>query len=134
MPRALSLSALAVAVALTPVGAWWAIGDLSVAGPDLDRMVRPPTVDATAGMTAAVAVAAGVAIALAGWRRGRVRPGELLGAVPLIVAGVFVGFAGRVVTAGVYGANIGGGMLLLVGPFVLLALLAAAVLLWRVAP
>jgi hypothetical protein len=127
--------AVGTLVLATPAVTWWVLGDLSEDVPDPDYMYRPPRL--TDGQELAIGIA-GTAVALASLvvvigalRRRVVTPGEVMSAVPLVLAAAFCGFAWRVVTAGVIGANIGGGMVLLVGPFVLLGLAGWSFFWWR---
>ncbi|MDQ4068043.1 MAG: hypothetical protein M3203_00960 [Actinomycetota bacterium] len=62
---------------------------------------------------------------------GRLRRGWLATVVLPPAAGVVVGFGARLVTAGGIGANIGGGMFLIIGvPVVVVLLVAAAANAW----
>jgi hypothetical protein len=117
------------------VASWWLIGDVSVAHQepdDLDYLFRAPEIP---GWITATAGLAGVALALATGRpllgaRTTRRP-----AAVLLVAAVTYGFMARVVTAGVIGANIGGGMVLLFGlPLVTAVTLGALLALTRSSP
>ncbi|WP_133411974.1 hypothetical protein [Vallicoccus soli] len=124
----LAVAALAAAV---PVLTWYAVGDLSVQGTDLDHAYRAPELPAwaDAGLVAAALLAAGLAAARllrpAGLlRRDRRWWGVLL---PAAATGLLAGWGVRVATAGVIGANIGAGLVLLVG-----VPLGGALLLWAV--
>jgi peptidoglycan/LPS O-acetylase OafA/YrhL len=109
LPRAVLVS-IAVATA-----GWWLIGDLSEPGPDLsheyDLPDLPPAGTAAAGLTGVV-VAALVGRTLVQDRRTR-RPALVLAAL-----GVVVAWGARLTTAGVHGANIGAGMVLLASPVI----------------
>jgi hypothetical protein len=129
--------ALASMVVLaTPVATWWLVGDLSegpgASGrPPPDYMFRPPrlsdTVETVLGVSAVlVAVSALVALAGATWQ-GAVELRRWRVLAPLMVAGIYCGFAWRVMTAAVHGANIGGGMLLMFGVVFVPAMVAIAV-------
>jgi hypothetical protein len=131
------LSALtSVVVAATPVATWWLVGDLSeepgISGqPPTDHMIPPPqlgeTVETFLGVSAVLAAAlALVALAVAAWR-GAVAPRRWRVVAPLVLAGVYCGFAWRVMTAAVHGANIGGGMMLMFGVVFVPAMAAIAV-------
>ena len=138
MRRARFLVALALLVVLVPVVAWWTVGDVSEDLRHPDHLFQPlslsPAAETVIGVAAsALALVAGI-LAGIGARSGEVRPRELLGAVPLVAAGAFLGLSHRVLTAGVGGANIGGGMVLLFGPVVLGALLLLAGVLWWSGP
>jgi hypothetical protein len=128
----LALAALPGAAA----AAYWLVGDLSEPAPPpgllgLDYAVRPPAVP---GALVAVAGSLGLlltVVALARLRRHPARPAL----VRLAVAGVLLGWSYRVATAGVIGANIGYGLvLLIVRPLLLVLLVSAAVQLVRRRP
>jgi hypothetical protein len=108
--------------------AWWLVGDLSSTGnageQGLDRMAEPPVSEGTAQVLGAGSAVLLPLVLLLGWRLRAVL-------LPAIVLGAAVGAAGRVVTAGVIGANIGGGMVLLLSPLVLLPLAIWLVVGWR---
>jgi hypothetical protein len=117
------------------LASWWLVGDRSVVHQepdDLDYLYRVPELP---GWATAIAGLGGVALALATGRpllgaRATRRP-----AAVLLVAGVTYGFMARVVTAGVIGANIGGGMALLFGlPLVTALALGALLSLTRASP
>jgi hypothetical protein len=132
----LTLPAAAGLVLATPVAAWWIVGPQDSAGfapADLDYAIRPfritPAAERAVG--AGSVVLAVVTALLLGWatlrRRFDPRWWRVLGA--LLIVGVLIGWSWRVLTAGVIGANIGAGMvILLIGPLVVF-LLAFAV--WR---
>ena len=132
---------LAAATALataTPVATWFLVGDLSSEGfteDHLDYMVRAPElpwlVEVLAGAVAVAVVVTSAAALGQAFHQGRLRRGWSATVVPLAVAGVILGFGGRTVTAGVIGANIGGGFILVLGfPVAGLLLIAAAVNAW----
>ncbi len=131
-------------VLATPVAVWWLVGDLTggearrlaAEGVALDYAVRPVSLgtvgDRVAGVLACVAavVALGVLVRATAVRGLDPRWWTVL--TPLVAAGALVGFAGRVVTAGVIGANIGAGLLVLAGgPALVVLLLVAAIAAWR---
>lgn len=129
---------VAAAVVSLPAAALttaWLAGDLSYRGPetDLDYAVQPlPVGDATlaaAGVFGVVVLLAAVAVVVL--RAGRAWP--VLAC--LAAAGVLIGGGYRVLTAGVVGANIGAGLVLLFGlPAMLALLLTGAVLAVRRKP
>ena len=135
MRRSHVIVATAAIVVLSPVVTWWLVGDLSERGVSLDYLLRPPDLtqlqQQLIGGTALVATVAALVLLVLAVRRHVVRPGELRITIPLVLAGVCCGFAYRVITAGVGGANIGGGIMLLFGPIFLLAMLAWAAMWWR---
>lgn len=114
-------------IASTPVATWWLVGDLSEAGDVDDFIVKAPELstahEALIGVAAMAALmaAAGVLVALV--RRHRITWSTLRPVLPLLAGGAFLGFTSRVVTARVGGANIGGSLLLLAAPGVVVAML-----------
>lgn len=130
MGRRRVLQALAAVPPCELVSAWWLIGDLSEPGDPAshDHLLRPlaisPGAERVLGATATALLVVAVVVA-----RGSSRE-ERRATWPLVAAAAFVALAGRVMTAGVGGANIGGGMLMMVGPFVLLPLLVVGARRW----
>lgn len=123
--RQASLSTVA-----TPVATWSLVGDLSEPVADPDYLIRPIVLPRAAEVVLLVASVAAVCVATAFLvyeRRTRRMDRKWVPPIVLLtVAGVVVGYGGRILTAGVTGANIGGGMVILFGgPFVL-ALVAVA--------
>ena len=119
-------------VLATPVATWFLVGDLSATEfDDLDYLWRAPALPAAVelvlGVLAAlIAVASATVLAVALYR-GQVRRQWSATVVPLCVAGALLGYAGRVVSAGGIGANIGGALMIgLAGPLVLALVVAAA--------
>ncbi len=118
----MALSALAAMVLSLPVVTWWLIGDLSeeqgedylVQAPDL-----PTGVDVALVLTAVLSIVFGTVLLGSPAGRRPVKSAELKATVPLVLLGVFVGAGGRVLTARVVGANIGGGLVMLVASVVL---------------
>lgn len=111
--------ACTVAVLAVPVLVWWAVGDLSSVGADLDYIVRPPALDPRLAVSAVVmaAVAILTAMLVLVRRGGAVRSDRRwwLVITPLLAVAAGLGLAGRVFTAGGYGANIGAGLFLILG-------------------
>ncbi len=97
-------------------------------------MFDGPTLSATTtfavGFLSAPALAGSVVVVTVAIRRRAVRFGDVRFAVPLLLGAVYVALTYRAVTAGVIGANIGGGMMLLGSPVVALPLAVWAVV-WR---
>jgi hypothetical protein len=127
--HALPVVGLALAA---PILTWWALGDLSSsgAGPDADHLYGPyhvnPHAELVIGFIAiAAAVLSLVALGLRAIHKTSM-PRTWTVVVLLCSAGVFAAFVWRSVTAGVDGANIGGGMLFFLAPAVLPALLGVA--------
>ena len=131
------IAAVAMSAA-APLATWMLVGDLSSDGfteDELDYIWRAPSVPwLLEAVIGAVALAVFVVSAVAVFHA--VLDGELprnwLPTVVLpAVAGVLLGFGARAVTAGVIGANIGGGLFMLLGlPFVAVLLIAAAANAW----
>jgi len=120
-----------VLVAATPVSTWWLVGDLSTEIVDPDYFIRPVQIGGTAehvvGVGAVVLVAGSVvALVVAGWR-GRLDQGWWSVLVELVLAGGLCGAGWRVLTAGVIGANIGAGLVMMVGAPIVAALVSMAV-------
>ena len=123
-------------VAATPLVAFWLIGDQSRNGDkdDLDYLYRISMARSTvliAGVVASLAfVAAARYLSLNRSPAGNSRVAQLVAL--LMLAGVLLAVGARIVTAGVIGANIGGGGVLLFGLPLWMALVAAAVIrFWR---
>jgi hypothetical protein len=113
--------AAAVAVSACPLTVWWLTGDLSTVplGESADYAIRPPHIDPAVergiGVAAlTVMVAALVFLGYATAKRAmRGRWWVVVG--PLLLAGLVTGLGWRIVTAGVIGANIGAGLVVLFG-------------------
>jgi hypothetical protein len=128
----------AVAVTLmTPVVAWWAIGDRSetVDRRHADYFLPPlplgESVELGLGLGASIVAGASlVVLAVATGRRSIDRRWWSV-LVPLLVVGVFGGWALRIMTAAVSGANIGAGFLMLFGPVLVVPALARSARNWR---
>ena len=115
-----------------PVAAYFVVGDQSTTevANNPDYMWRPPSWS-QAGVAAAGSVCVGVvvvAVAVLVRERRRQRLADATVATVLLVAfaGLAVGGGYRVLTAGVIGANIGGGLVLLFGTPLVVALLGVA--------
>lgn len=127
--HALPVVGLALA---TPILTWWALGDLSSsgAGESADHLYGPYHVDPHAELVIgfiaiAAAVLSVVALGLRVIHKASLRRTWTV-LILLCSAGAFAAFVWRSVTAGVDGANIGGGLWLFVAPGVLPALLGVA--------
>ena len=134
--RTLSRVATTTMVATTPFIAFWLIGDQSLHGDkdDLDYLFRisiAPTAVLMAGVVALLAFVA--AARYLSVNRAPADDGRVAQLVALLMlAGIVLAFGARIVTAGVIGANIGGGGVLLFGLPLWMALVAAAVIrFWR---
>jgi hypothetical protein len=128
------LSASAGLVLAFPVATWWLVGDLSTvsASAHPDFAFRPLDVSRGAERAAGLASAllAAVMLLMVVWFSVRhlfdARWWTVL--VPLMAAGFITGAGWRVMTAGLIGANIGAGLVVLFG-----SPLVAALLVWSVA-
>ncbi|MFY1579053.1 hypothetical protein ACN26Z_29620 [Verrucosispora sp. WMMD703] len=133
------LAVLVVALLLsTPVVTAWLVGDLTgeaarrlaAEGESLDYAVEPVSLGATGDRVLVVVASALLLASLALLIRATVTrkldPRVWSALVPLLVAGVLIGLAWRIVTAGAIGANIGAGVVVLGGGPVLLILLGVA--------
>ncbi|RLK25787.1 hypothetical protein DER29_3798 [Micromonospora sp. M71_S20] len=140
-PHRLTLPTTALVLVLgTPVASWWLIGDLTndearrlaAEGVELDYAIRPvslgPAGDRIVGVLACVGVVVALAWLLRATARRRLDPRWWWVLVPLVGAGVLVGLAWRVLTAGGIGANIGAGLMVVAGgPALTVLLIVAAV-------
>ena len=127
-----ALIASIVLAAAAPVATWSVVGDLSSPGiTDPDYMFRPldipGPVELVLGLVATAAVLGSVWVLVRAFHRGEVDRAWSPVVVFPAVAGVVAGFSWRVLTAGGIGANIGGGLILLGAPFVVVALITATV-------
>jgi hypothetical protein len=119
--------------ASVPVVVWWAVGDVSTMprASIPDYLVGPYHLGATPGRVALIAAALVLLGGLADLVRRQIRREFGWTAwcfIALIAAAGAIGaFALRGITAGVGGANIGGGMLAFVGPVLIGGLLVLAV-------
>jgi hypothetical protein len=118
----------------TPVLVWFSIGDLSFRGSgglglfhDFGPYEVGPESGYVVGGMAAVVAAAAVAVLVIWTRRGVAdrRSWAVVGV--LAGAGALAAAGWRIMTAGVIGANIGGGFVLLIGPVLIAGLLVGAV-------
>lgn len=107
---------------------WWLVGDAFSTQGGRDQMVRLAFAAEHAGLVGVGGVVGtAVAIVLLRRRRGS-RGARHAGAAVVLagIAGLLVGVGLRIVTARVHGANIGGGLALLFGPWLLLVLVVGA--------
>ncbi|GGS65135.1 hypothetical protein GCM10010270_40550 [Streptomyces violaceus] len=128
------LSAGAALALGVPVAAWGLMGQQNHDGlpaSELDYAYQPWGIGdgaaAVIGGLALVLAGAGAAVLVRAARRGALdrRWWGVLG--PLVIVGLMAGVGWRILTAGVIGANIGAGMLIILGTPV-----AAGLLLWAV--
>ncbi|WP_143676326.1 hypothetical protein [Streptomyces sp. TLI_146] len=129
-----TLAAAVVLVAAVPVATWWLTGQQNAQGfapSELDYAVRPlalgPGLETALGAVAlALAGVSAGALLRASWQE-RFDPRWWQVVLPLLAAGMLLGVGWRILTAGVIGANIGAGFVVLLGdPAV------AALVLWAV--
>ncbi len=122
------LAGLALALA-TPVATWWAIGDQSTvpASMDPDFLIRPLAIGAhiefLVGVGALLVAVVASATLLWASRTRWLDQRWWFVLLPLLAAGLLVGAGWRVMTAGVIGANIGAGLVVLFGGPLLTGLL-----------
>lgn len=113
---------------MTALASWCLIGPLT-AGADgsttYDYMVRAPEmnrgIEIAVGIVAALGVIAAGSVVVKAKRAASLARCWAAVAAWSLVSGIAVGAGGRVITAGTIGANIGGGLLILVLPPALLA-------------
>jgi hypothetical protein len=133
MRRSQALAALAAVVLATPTAVWCLMGDRSEPDGYL-RMFEPPTIgrglELVIGAMAAGTVVMGGAVAARARRDGLLDRRHHRATTPLVIAGVLLAAGGRVVTSATVGANIGGGLLLLVAPFALPPLMVIGIIRW----
>ncbi|MEU8261579.1 hypothetical protein AB0C02_13285 [Micromonospora sp. NPDC048999] len=132
------LIAALVLILATPVASWWLIGDLSNAaarqlaaeGVELDYVIRPlslgPVGDRIVGLLACIGALGALAWLMWATPSRRLDSRWWWVLLPLVVAGVLVGFGWRVLTSGALSANIGAGLTVIFGGPLLAALLLAA--------
>jgi len=134
MSRRVAFFAVFAVIAALPVLTWWIVGDVSEDGAE-DIMFRAPelpaAVDVIVVFGAVALVVCGLALIMTPAGRGHVGRREWLAMLPLLLLGLFVGFAARVLTARVGGANIGGGLLLFAAPVIVPLLIILSGVLWR---
>lgn len=105
---------------------WWLIGDQSTVG--TDHIVQIPILQDHPRRVGAVGLALLAISALdLAWSQP-IPPRRYVVAVlpPVLLGGLGTAYAGRVITAHVHGANIGGGLAILFGPFFLIGMIAWA--------
>ena len=126
--RARLILAAVLGVALTAL-TWWLVGDLSSPGfapGELDYMFRAPDTferhTTSVGLGGAAIAIACLVLLLWMYFRGDVDRRGVVVIGSLAAAGVYLGFAARTVTAGGIGANIGAGLVVMIGLAGLVAL------------
>jgi hypothetical protein len=123
------------AVFAMPFVAWWLIGDQSETNlrprDELDYVSRAPAISgrvtAIVGAIALVIVVVGVVVHFIAAKRGLLDLRWLAVLATFLIAGFLLAAIGRAVTAGVVGANIGGGMAIVFGLPVVALLIGYAV-------
>ncbi|GIJ21905.1 hypothetical protein Vlu01_25290 [Micromonospora lutea] len=131
---------LALALFLsTPVVTGWLVGDLTggaarrlaAEGESLDYAVEPVSLGAVGDrvlvVVASVLMVVSLALLIHATATRKLDPRWWSVLVPVVLAGVLIGLAWRIATAGAIGANIGAGLVVLAGGPVLLLLLGVAV-------
>jgi hypothetical protein len=110
---------------------WFVLGDVSAQEGYLS-LFRPPELPRSLELVLAVVLTVTIGVKLVAVRRLHVQ--GLLAMVLLAMAiGAYVGFTLRVLSSLTVGANIGGGLLMLAAPFVLVPLAIATVICGRIA-
>ena len=122
MRRPLALIAMWLFVLLSPITAWWIVGDRSHKGdPDLDHMFEPLPLTSgqqvAIGATATILSLAALVVLGTAYQRGLVHRADVRVALPALLVGTYCGVGWRIVTAGVIGTNIGGALLVMFTPF-----------------
>ncbi|MEV0900495.1 hypothetical protein [Actinoplanes sp. NPDC049802] len=122
--------ALVPLVPAVPVATWWLVGDLTDSSGDivLDYAYQPVTFggagDVILGVGALLTALAAFGVLIHGTLTGRMRRAWWGVALSILAIGAYLGWAQRVWTAGVVGANFGVGLTALFGvPFVITFLL-----------
>jgi hypothetical protein len=114
--------------------AWWLIGDVSEIDGYMQIVPEPPL---SGVQTAVVGVAGLTGVIAAGtqlvdwYRRRLLHPAGLALAGLGFVSGIGLAGSGRILSSKTVGANIGGGMIVLAGPFVAILLAVLAIREWR---
>lgn len=137
-PRRMRKIAAVVLVLAVPFAVAWVIGETTITDVDLryvDYVIRPPDIPAAVelvvGALSAVLVATASAALAWSWHQDPPDPGFLSVLLPLVILGVVLGLAYRILTAAVIGANIGAGLLFLFGgPFMLGLAIWAGISAW----
>ena len=132
--RKVTLVALGAIVLAMPFAVWWLIGDISTTTDNPDYILEPvglsDTQEAVIGWTSTLVLLGGVVALMLPGPRAELRRRDLWVAVPLALLGVYMGAAYRVVTAGAIGANIGGGLMVVLGILVVPATLTISAVAW----
>lgn len=124
-----------VLIATAPVVTWWVVGpqDEHVPGrnpDDYDRLFEPVRLGAqaelTVGLIATALAVAALARLVTASMHGRFDPRWWFTIIGFAAIGAGIGFGYRIVTAGVIGANIGGGIMILFGTPMILATFTAS--------
>ena len=124
------LWALVIIVAAT-LSSWWLMGDFTETDPaTADYLYRPPRItgaqERAIGILSIVALAVAIGLFVWMWRREHPRSEWAFLIGVWSIAGIGAAFVERGVTAGVVGANIGGGLLLFLSPIAVVGLLVTS--------
>lgn len=135
--RRFGLAALSLTIVIsTAVSSWWLIGDLTETDPvSADYIVRPPGFltahERRIGVVGLITLLIAIGMVILVWRRTRPRVEWGILLTIWLIAAMAAGYAERVITVGVVGANIGGGMLILASPVA--AILLIGISIWLLA-
>ena len=135
MPPAITTRISSIAlITATPPATFFIVGDQSEPGPPryLDYFWKPPTwmtspAVAVLGISATIVVATSIVLIGIERRRHRVSRSALIIDALSVAAGMLVAWSYRIMTAGVIGANIGAGLVIIFGTPLLLVLIVSAV-------
>jgi hypothetical protein len=120
-------------IAAAPLAAYFAVGDLSEIGPEsnLDYFWREPSwmpsAVAPVGIVAVIVSVASIVTLIRAHRRRLLTRAAIACEALLVGAGFIIGGGLRVLTAGVFGAHIGAGLVILFGTPLVFTLVIAAI-------
>ncbi len=137
----MAVLAMVALVVSAPLATWWLIGpnpgneiggDPTLRPDDYDYLIHPPVIapglERFAGVASVLVVVASVIVLVRAARADRLDRLWWSLVVVLALSGAVVGAAGRVLTAAVVGANIGGGFIILFGfPMLLVLVIGVSV-------
>lgn len=137
MPAAARNAVLLAMIPALAVATVWLVGDMSETDHhDYDIMVEPLSLSSgtwmALGLLSTAVTLVGAVVAVRSYRSGGRARAAVLVTLPMLGLAVYSGITYRVLTARVVGANIGGGMLLLLGVVLVPTLvIASGVIAWR---